>query len=215
MDVNGDGTATDMTGDSPYTEGTVVNIEATPGAGYEFQRWTTDPDGVGLFADAFDPNTTFTMPAQDVTVIANFFDYERRERDADHWAVDQSGSAGITIDTWDISGVNLTDGATIDFLFGARSLPVRFSIWYGDDLIFVSGWVSIHPGLDDDPPYTGGVQAHDWHDNVELTLLQGWSAGIYSAIITYEDGKDEIRVRAEGISPDILWDYRLQTTPNG
>ena len=64
------GTATDLTNASPYTAGTVVNIQAVAADGYEFVNWTTSAGGT--FANANDPITTFTMPAQNVTVTANF-----------------------------------------------------------------------------------------------------------------------------------------------
>lgn len=71
MAVNplGSGTATDLTGGSPYTSGTVVSIQATPLGGYQFVKWTAP---AGTFANATAAATTFTMPAQNVTVTAHF-----------------------------------------------------------------------------------------------------------------------------------------------
>ena len=71
MAVNppGSGTATDLTGASPYAAGTVVNIQAAAGAGYQFVNWTAP---AGSFGNAGAATTTFTMPAQAVTVTANF-----------------------------------------------------------------------------------------------------------------------------------------------
>ena len=66
----GGGTATDETGTSPYAEGTVVDIKAVPpDPCYRFVNWQA-PDGT--FGDANNATTTFTMPARDVTVTANF-----------------------------------------------------------------------------------------------------------------------------------------------
>ena len=65
----GSGTATDLTGSSPYAEGTDVSIKAVASAGYEFAGWAAP---AGAFADAGAAETTFTMPGQDVTVTANF-----------------------------------------------------------------------------------------------------------------------------------------------
>jgi len=65
------GTAVDETGESPYTEGTVVDILAVPDTGWAFLNWTSDAGGI--FADANDPDTTFTMPGDDVTVTAVFY----------------------------------------------------------------------------------------------------------------------------------------------
>ncbi len=71
MAVNpaGAGTATDETGTSPYAEGTVVNIKAVPAAGYQFVDWV---DSGVAFDDPSAAETTFAMPARDVTVTANF-----------------------------------------------------------------------------------------------------------------------------------------------
>jgi hypothetical protein len=63
------GTATDQTGGSPYTAGTPVSIKAVANTGYEFVNWTAP---AGTFANASAGQTTFTMPAQAVTVTANF-----------------------------------------------------------------------------------------------------------------------------------------------
>jgi uncharacterized repeat protein (TIGR02543 family) len=63
------GTATDLTGTSPYMEGDVVSIQATAASGYQFVSWTAS---AGSFSNANTPVTSFTMPAQDVTVTAYF-----------------------------------------------------------------------------------------------------------------------------------------------
>jgi uncharacterized repeat protein (TIGR02543 family) len=65
----GTGTASDVTNASPYTAGTVVNIRAVAAAGSRFASWTAT---AGAFGSATAGNTTFTMPAQNVTVTANF-----------------------------------------------------------------------------------------------------------------------------------------------
>jgi uncharacterized repeat protein (TIGR02543 family) len=65
----GSGTATDLTGTSPYAAGTVVNINAVAAADYWFVGWTAP---AGSFANANAAATTFTMPAQNVTVTAHF-----------------------------------------------------------------------------------------------------------------------------------------------
>jgi hypothetical protein len=65
----GTGTVTDMSGASSHVAGASVSIKAVPAAGYEFFTWTAP---AGTFANANAADTTFTMPAQDVTVTANF-----------------------------------------------------------------------------------------------------------------------------------------------
>ncbi|MDD3045525.1 MAG: GLUG motif-containing protein [Candidatus Delongbacteria bacterium] len=65
------GSAIDYTDDNPYTEGSVITIIAAPAAGYEFQYWTSS--GGGTFDNESEIITTFTMPAQNVTLTANFY----------------------------------------------------------------------------------------------------------------------------------------------
>ena len=66
----GTGTATDLTDAAPYAEGVEVDIRALPVQGYAFINWTSTP-GV-VFGDASSAQTSFTMPAADVTITANF-----------------------------------------------------------------------------------------------------------------------------------------------
>jgi uncharacterized repeat protein (TIGR02543 family) len=63
------GTATDVSGASPYAAGISVSIKAVPAAGYQFVIWTAP---AGKFANPSAATTTFTMPPQDVTVTAHF-----------------------------------------------------------------------------------------------------------------------------------------------
>jgi hypothetical protein len=63
------GTATDLTDSSPYAEDTEVSIQAVAAGGYGFVNWSAP---AGTFGNATAATTTFTMPAQSVTVTANF-----------------------------------------------------------------------------------------------------------------------------------------------
>jgi|GEM_PF-2388056 len=65
----GAGTTTPPVGTSSRAAGTTINISAAAGAGFRFSRWTAP---AGTFGNATAPATTFTMPAQNVTVTANF-----------------------------------------------------------------------------------------------------------------------------------------------
>ena len=53
-----------------YTEGAVINIDAGTRSHYRFSGWTSSNGGV--FADASSPSTTFTMPAADTEITANW-----------------------------------------------------------------------------------------------------------------------------------------------
>jgi uncharacterized repeat protein (TIGR02543 family) len=71
MAVNpvGGGTASDETDGSPYPAGTDVDIKAVATPPYQFVKWTAS---AGTLADENEAETTFTMPAQNVTVTAHF-----------------------------------------------------------------------------------------------------------------------------------------------
>jgi uncharacterized protein (TIGR02145 family) len=63
---------TGESGNGNYAGGATVTIKAgTAPAGYQFKYWTTESDGV-VFTNANSANTTFIMPANDVTVRAVF-----------------------------------------------------------------------------------------------------------------------------------------------
>ena len=63
------GTATDLTGASSYAANATVNIKAVADPCCRFVDWTA-PDGT--FGNSTAAETTFIMPARDVTVTANF-----------------------------------------------------------------------------------------------------------------------------------------------
>ena len=52
-----------------YEEGEVIDIQAVPATDYQFEGWTAQ---AGIFNNAGLATTRFTMPAQNVTVTANF-----------------------------------------------------------------------------------------------------------------------------------------------
>jgi len=69
MAVAGGGSTSPVAGPHTYAAGTSVPITATPAGGYNFINWTAP---AGSFTNANSATTTFTMPAQDVTVTAHF-----------------------------------------------------------------------------------------------------------------------------------------------
>ena len=64
------GTVSDLTDAGPYLSGTEVSISAVPNSGYAFANWTTTSSGT--FVNANSASTTFTMPAGNAEVTANF-----------------------------------------------------------------------------------------------------------------------------------------------
>ena len=65
---SGSGDAADVSGSGLYDEGDIVSLQATAPAGYTFTSWTY-PDGTVASTDA---NFDFTMPNDNVILIANF-----------------------------------------------------------------------------------------------------------------------------------------------
>jgi uncharacterized repeat protein (TIGR02543 family) len=65
-------TVNNGTGGGSFAQGATINITAgTPPTGQQFKNWTTTSAGV-TFANANSASTSFTMPANAVTVTANF-----------------------------------------------------------------------------------------------------------------------------------------------
>jgi uncharacterized repeat protein (TIGR02543 family) len=162
------GTATDLTNESPYIEGTEVNIKAEAADGYEFVNWTAPAGG---FDNANDAETTFTMPAQNVTVTANFEEITPPPEDP-------------TVTTKAATNVS-TDSATpnMSYTVGNFSqVEVRFaykkstgSAWSYTDWVFKSG-NSTHaeplPGLDSSTAYEFKAQLKYNDTLIEGTTLQ-------------------------------------------
>jgi hypothetical protein len=69
-DPVGGGNATDVAAKGAYAAGAAVRIKAEPAAGYGFVNWTANT--TVTFGNATTAETTFTMPAQNVTVTAHF-----------------------------------------------------------------------------------------------------------------------------------------------
>ena len=70
--VNGtNGTQSASVTGGNFNVGETVTLSATPNTDYTFNNWTVDFGGVTL-SDTTDPNTTFTMPANNVTITANY-----------------------------------------------------------------------------------------------------------------------------------------------
>jgi hypothetical protein len=106
----GSGNAADLTGGSPYTSGTVVNIQATPLDSYQFVKWTAPTGG---FFDPNAPTTTFVMPTQEVTVTAHFVG------PLDHFKCYLAP---------DVTGLPTMEEVYLEDEFGA----VNATVWYAD-----------------------------------------------------------------------------------
>ena len=70
IDPVGGGDVIDVAGKGAYAAGATVRISAVANPGYAFGNWTADP--TVTFGSVGAAETTFTMPAQPVTVTAHF-----------------------------------------------------------------------------------------------------------------------------------------------
>jgi len=74
-DPQGNETETLSNGDLLYENDVVIILSADPPAGKVFAQWNVSPaSAVDRFYDRYDPNTTFLMPAANVTITAVFED---------------------------------------------------------------------------------------------------------------------------------------------
>lgn len=106
-------TVVNGTGGGNFAAGTTVAIAITPTTGYYFIGWTGDVD----FANANAENTTFVMPANNVTVTANFVQGE-----PEFFAVTVINGTGAG---------NFVAGATVTVTADAPSVGYEFAGWSG------------------------------------------------------------------------------------
>jgi hypothetical protein len=154
------GTATDETNESPYEEGAVVSIQAVAAEGYEFDVWTAL---AGEFADASAVETTFTMPAQDVTINARF-----KRKQLDHFK-------GYAIDMATMPYI----GDVVDLEDDFVSITATVGI----------GWVMANP-VDKTHDGVTTVKAHEDHHLMAYTLEgvepQWWQVTVSNQFETRE-----------------------------
>ncbi len=215
MEVIGDGQAmhsdADLVERDEYWAGQIVLLQATPGPNSMFQSWWAP---AGTLGDIYDPVTTFIMPDEDVTITARFLPlsaYDENHFTAEALCETRQGFVGITVDTWNIAGV--PDGTALDFYFYAIHQPDRFTVFYGGQVVFASGWVSNDPDYYiGNSLYVEGVQNHYWHPNVEASDWQtNPNGGLYPGILTKEAGNDLVVIRTEGVEATTVWFYKLCT----
>jgi len=111
------GTATDLTNASPYAEDTEVNIQAVANPGYRFVNWTAP---AGTFGNATAATTTFTMPAQNVTVTANFVAV---------YSLTMAVSPGSSGTATDLTGASPYKASTVVNIQAVAATGYRFLNW--------------------------------------------------------------------------------------
>jgi hypothetical protein len=105
----GSGTAIDLTNTSPYSEGTAVSIKAVANTGYRFANWSAP---AGAFGNVTTAMTNFTMPAQNVTITANFVSvYDLTISSSTGGNVTTPGEGTFTYDAGTVVNLVATPGA--------------------------------------------------------------------------------------------------------
>ena len=123
IDLNG-GNGTTTGGE--YLAGEVINIDAGTKSGYRFTDWTSS-DG-GTFADPSSASTTFTMPANDTTITAN---WKKKSSGGSvfFWDLKFDTNGGSKIDTvteWEYSTIDLDE-------YVPEKEGYKFVGWYADE----------------------------------------------------------------------------------
>lgn len=133
------GTAIDQTNSPPYIEGKKVIISAESNDDkYLFSHWEAAPEGT--FDNVNESNTTFTMPAQDVTVTAVFKEIVTIV----YWEFEDGEKRGNVSDSGNISsyepdigdGTISLVGATFDGFFqgsGGKGFAAHSYDWTNDN----------------------------------------------------------------------------------
>ncbi len=159
-----------LTGTGAYNEGDMVEVTATANTGFEFIDWTDEADVVINTSESFD----YTMPANDVTLTANFelIDYD------------------ITIEIYPQDAGSVT-GHEVSYNFGNQvtleataNTGFEFLNWRKDDIYLTS-----------DNPYTFTMPA----ENINLTarfIEEGTEA--YSVTLEVND-ENFGKVAGEGV----------------
>lgn len=182
-----------------YAEGAVIHIDAGSRSNYRFDGWTSSNGGD--FADPSSASTTFTMPAADTTITAN-------------WEYNGGGSTGgsttdyyrLTFDTnggSEIASIRRAEHTTIDL---SGYTPTRegyeFTGWYADkdltdkitsirltrNTTVYAGWEEKkeNPGTAFENPFTD-ISKNDWfYDDVMFVFTNGLMVGTGDATFSPE-----------------------------
>ncbi len=130
-----------------YDEGTVVDLVATPDAGYRFDEWTGD---VGTIADVNTASTTVTMNG-DYSITANFAPENTPPEVSTIFCTQRSDGSGIVDISYDVSD---NEQSTVD---------VSLEYWDGSWHSCANTTGNVGPGID-----TGTGKAATWDTKAQL-----------------------------------------------
>lgn len=205
-----------------YAEGAVIHIDAGSRSNYRFTGWTTSSGG--NFADASSASTTFTMPAADTTITAN-------------WEYNGGGNTGgSTTDyyrlTFDVNGgseiasILRAEYTTVDL---SDYKPTRegyeFTGWYADkdltdkitsirltrNTTVYAGWEEKkeNPGTGFENPFTD-ISENDWfYDDVMFVFANDLMVGTGDATFSPEISTSRAMIAV------TLWRMEGEPEPKG
>ncbi|MEQ2443606.1 DUF6273 domain-containing protein [Pseudoflavonifractor sp. CLA-AP-H29] len=225
VDLNGgSGGTTGGTTGGTYPAGEVVNINAGSRSNYRFNGWTSS-DG-GTFADASSASTTFTMPAADTTITANWRYIGGGGSTTDYYRLTFETNGGS-----EISSIRRAEYTTIDLTdYTPTREGYEFTGWYADENLtekitsirltrnttVYAGWEEIkeNPGTGFENPFTD-VSENDWFFNdvkfvYQNGLMNGTSATTFSPEGTTSRGMIVTILWRMAGSPDMedkIWGY--------
>jgi hypothetical protein len=156
------GTATDETGTSPYGVLEVVNITAVADPCYRFVNWEAP---AGIIGNSTAAETTFIMPARDVTVTANF-----ELTPPDHYKFYTVGGEAAPVD----KSVQLVDQ------FGAFNATVGEAYWFGNPVEKVHG---------DNKPLISDPNRH--YTIYHLDYEEGWAPQSWQVTVKNQFGENQ------------------------
>jgi len=159
-----------------YEKGTVVNLVATPDAGYQFVEWTGD---VGTIADVNAATTTITMNG-DYSITADFEEIPSVQYD-----LSINSTEGGSVTTPGEGTFNYTVGIVVD-LVATPDAGYRFVEWTGEvdtiaDVNAATTTITMNGDYSITANFMGveaggvGIKADDW---IKLNYtFTGWPAG--------------------------------------
>ena len=218
LTVNLNGGSGSATG-GEFAENAVVNIDAGSRSNYRFTGWTTSNGGI--FADASSASTTFTMPAADTTITANWQynpPYIPPVKTPSEQAIDKIEDAvdGVTVKITLSTGQTRLDKEVFEALAG-RDVTLEISVpggvsWTvnGQDIPKTANLTDLNLGVDLGTSGIsvdvinavtgeyGSVQitlAHDGEFGFALTLtapLGRGNAGLWANLYHYDEARERL-----------------------
>lgn len=167
-----------------HIAGENVPISAVSNPGYAFNNWTRSP-AVGIFGNASSPTTTYTMPAQAVTVTANFITGTIDNASAADFVYDATNTSWsfrvvgadllsgqqITIDLSDATAGNLAYSTT-NAHYTVTNFTVDASGAGSDDEILLTATSTITAGTTVTIGVSGMTAAGTAASGLEITFIR-------------------------------------------